>query len=116
MTNTIKIARMSGMAVDPANLEAFKADYRALYDKVCARFEIDQDKPKALDEKTAKRIEWILDRCKARLEKKYPRIETVAFAASKEEALLLVKKYGPLLLARSMENPEELVYVVADML
>lgn len=113
----IKIQRMSGGPVDPENGVKFQEEYKAFYDKVCVHLKIDMEKPQFMDQALANRMQKMLEKRAKALAKKYPVIEEVELINTEDKALALLHKYQvPVMLAQKRDNPQELIYVIADML
>lgn len=99
-----KIVRMSGLPVSKANLEAYHADFKAGYDKLEAEAGLDMLKLheglKALD---------------VDLTTKYERTDEQELPKSAKAWHKLINDYDcPIMIAKSQDNPKELVVVIMD--
>lgn len=100
----LRITRFSGLPVDPETLKAYEAEFATNYDAIVAEHAQDMltvhEKLKELD---------------GVLQQKYGNILDEELPKSKRAWLNLLAKFdAPIMLARSSENPNELLFVVMD--
>lgn len=100
----LRLVRMSGMPVSPENLAAYNAEFKTAYDAILAEHGNDMltvhQKLKELDEV---------------LQKKWQTIKTSTVPKSAKAWHKLLEAYdAPVMLAKSSENPKELVLVIMD--
>lgn len=100
----IKVARYSGLPVSVADLTAYKQEFETEYDKAAAKHGPDM---LSLQQELAQ-----LDKT---LSAKYNLVETVEPPKSKKAWKQLIDKYEcPIMVARGMEDPEQLIFVLMD--
>jgi len=101
----IQIARYSGLPVAPEHVEAYKVEFQAAYDKLQESCGADMLK-----------MHEELEKLDKELAIKWQRILTTLPPRSEKAWKKMVDHYGcPIMIARSQDNPEQLVFVLMDM-
>ena len=100
----MKIFRLSGLPLNPSDLDGYNAEFKKRYDKLAAEAGLDMLKLHA----------GIID-MEAKLKLEYKIIGEQALPKSQKAFLELVEKYGaPIIVARENGGTNELVLCVAD--
>lgn len=111
----IKVVRASGQPVLLENLEKWRNDYRAAYDKILRKAGMDPENPKKiLEREEAEKMQALLERYERTLYRKYPKEEFWQPITEEKEWLETVSKYGPIMLGRD-SSTNRLVYVIYDL-
>lgn len=100
----LKLVRMSGLPVSEENLAAYNEEFKAAYDIILAENGNDMLV-----------VHQKLQELDANLQQKFQRIETSEVPKSAKGWHKLLEAYEtPIMLAKSSENPKELVLVIMD--
>lgn len=101
----LRLIRYSGLPVSKENLAQYDAEFKAAYDKI--QEEHGQD---------MLAVHTALQELDKQLSSKWSSIEAASIPKSAKAWKNLLAEYDcPIMLARSQENPEELVFVIMDM-
>lgn len=100
----LRTIRFSGLPVDPKNLEAYNSEWKTSYDEIVAKYSPDM-----------LTIHQELEKLEQALQQKYVQIESNRLPTSRKAWLELMSTFdAPIMIARSSEDPKELVFVVMD--
>jgi hypothetical protein len=100
----MKAIRFSGLPVKLENIDAYKAEWTAEFDKL-----------KDVHKNDMLSLQADLLEIEKALMLKYEVTETWEFLKSKKAVKAKMEQYGaPIMIAQSSENPNELVYVIMD--
>jgi hypothetical protein len=108
----VKVMRASGHPLLLEDIEAYKEDFRQLFDKVqdkCTLGLNANDDPSV----AMLRMQKLLARCESILMKKYNRVGEWDFIATPEKAVELMEEHGNIMLSRRRDSGE-LLYVILD--
>ena len=100
----LRTVRFSGLPVSKANLEAYDAEFKAAYDQISA--EHGQDMLKMHEE---------ILKVESALQAKYTQIEKFQMPTSAKQWKAIIDACeAPIMIARSLDNPNEIVLVIMD--
>lgn len=108
----VKVIRSSGHPIDTADIEAYKQDWKELFDKV-------QDKCKVGIDGTGSasvdmfRMQKLLARTEQILMKRYNRVAEWDFISTPEQAKQVMEQYGNIMLTKRADSGD-LLYVILD--
>lgn len=107
----IKVCRASGMPVDIKDMDRYHEHYQKLYDKVMAKYKIDESK--AMDQALSEKLNKLFLRLQKGLGKKYPNIRYWNFIETKLQWRMKVKQHGPIAIAQDSDTGD-IAYVILD--
>lgn len=108
----VKVIRSSGHPIELEDIEAYKQEWRELYDKAQDRYTVGRAATgdRAVD---TLGLSKLLDRCERILQAKYNRIAEWDFLDTPEKLLEKMEQHGNLMITRRADN-QELLYVILD--
>jgi len=100
----VRIIRFSSMPVDPENLQKYNDEWKSGFDAIEAKFKPDM----LVVHQEAEKLEQAL-------QEKYVQIALATLPKSQKQWVELLNKFdAPIMIAKSSENPKELVLVIMD--
>lgn len=107
----VKVCRTSGMSVKIEHMDMYKNEYRAAYDKMIERLELQANA--MLSEDQAKRMEKVMARVERILLKKYPNTDYWPYITSRKAWKAKIKQHGPIFVALD-SSTSDISYVILD--
>jgi len=108
----VKVMRSSGHPIDEADIEAYKQEWRELYDRVQDKCALGKDATGSSSVDMF-RMQKLLARVEQSLMAKYNRVAEWDFIDTPEKALELMEQYGNIMLTRRADSGD-LLYVILD--
>ena len=108
----VKVMRASGHPLDLEDIEAYKQDWRDLFDKVQDKCAIGENANGDQNQQMF-RMQKLLARCERILLNRYNRVGEWEFISSPEQATALMEEHGNIMLTRRRDSGE-LLYVILD--
>jgi len=108
----VKVMRASGHPIDTKDIEAYKQDWRELFDKVekkCEKGKNAQGQPA----KDMFRMQKLLARCEQILMKRYNRVGEWDLLTTPEQMSEKIDKFGNLMITKRRDSGD-LLYVILD--
>lgn len=106
----LEICRVSGLPVKIADIDAYNAEFSAVYDRVQKKLGINDGT--ALSQEMAGRMNRLLTRIQRTLLRKFPVVEQIEYPKSARAWKKMLEQYGALALARTQSN--KLAVVILD--
>lgn len=108
----VKVIRSSGHPIDTAEIEAYKQDWKELFDKVQEKCKVGTNGIGSASVDML-RMQKLLARTEQILMNRYNRVAEWDFIETPEQAKELTDKYGNIMITRRADSGE-LLYVILD--